>query len=220
MLITVSFNARRFEESPYFLSRTAWAAARGARHIYVTEETTGLKLDATCSAWLRLPLMQMLRGNTLFYLDNDCTIAPDTPTPDQVTGGLDGLFIARGFSTRPNSGVLIVSPEGSEIFDFCVDRYGQRVPRGCEVNYENGHVIWACTVLPWRPLPRWMNNTSDNTGCIVHHTGHNAGLRQIDYHDDFAGQYDFSESSVTTPQELRDMASVVFDRLGLAEAAP
>ena len=218
LLITVSFNAHRFEESPYFTSREAWAAACGARHVYVSESTTGLKLDAHCSAWLRLPMMQLLRGRALFYLDNDCTIAAETPTFQQVTGGLDGLFIARGHSTRPNSGVLLVSPNGSDIFDFCVDRCDLDPPEECAAPYENGHVIWACTQLPWRPLPQWLNNAADESGYIVHHTGPNHSLRKIDYHNDFVGQFDFSKTMVSTPAAMRQMAAIVLDRLGLAEA--
>jgi len=215
ILLTVSFNARGYERSAYFTSRADWARKNGVDHLHVSESTTGLKLDAHCSAWLRLPLMAALRGRALFYLDNDCTISLDCPVQSQITGGLDHLFVARGHSGRPNSGVLMVSEQGSDIFDFCVDNIANAVPPACEAPYENGHVIWACESLPWRPLPQWLNDADGTSGLIVHHTGPNHHLRQIAYHNDFAGQHDFTKATVSDPEAMRRMAAEVMRRLGL-----
>lgn len=215
ILLTTSFNCVDYEQSAYFKQRETWAAKNDLDHVYVTENTTGLTLDAHASAWLRLPLMKALQGRRIIYVDHDCLVAEDTPVPDLVTGGLDELFVARGHSGRPNSGVLIVSSNGSEIFDFCIKRIAEAVPLAYSAPYENGHVIWACTVCPWRPLPWWMNDTRGTDGKVIHHTGPNHHLRSLQYLTDADRKFDFSVSTLTSPTRVFAMAEAALRRLSI-----
>lgn len=214
LLITVSFNVQDYEVSDYAIGREAWARAHGVEHVYVSERTTGLKLDAHCSAWLRLPLMQSLRGRALFYLDHDCLISAACPTPVEIMAERKGVFLARGHSGRPNSGVMLVSPEGTELFDFCVDRIAETPPDGCKAPCENGHVIWGCQTLSWNELPSSLKDTRTQKGLIVHHTGPNRKLRALSY-EPVPGTVDYDVERVSTPAALRQMSATVVERLEL-----
>lgn len=208
LLISVAFNVRNYRETVYFQSREEWAQLNRLTHILISERTTGLRLDPHCAAWLRVPLMNRLRGMNLFYLDFDCVIGVTCRPPSVIIGGLDGLFVGRGHSGRPNSGVLIVSERGTCVFDFCLAHYRDEPPPECAAPWENGHMIWACTRHPWHPLPPTMNVTAGTVGDIIHHTGPNRSLRDIVYEPD-AGLFDFSQETVEDERSLYSMADAI-----------
>jgi hypothetical protein len=207
VLLTVSFNAVDYESTPYFVAREAWASSKGVRHIYLTEQTTGLRLDAHCSAWLRIPVILLLPQVNVFYIDTDCLIDPSCPHPSEITGRRDGLFIALGHSGRPNSGVMIAN-RGREVFEFCIKHYCEQPPEPHRAPWENGHVIWGCATHGFIHLGPEFNVTNGTGGKIIHHTGPNRSLRTMCFKAP-SGEYDFSQSNVNNSDALRRLGSQI-----------
>lgn len=215
ILLTVSFNTVGYTESDYFRSRERWARAVGAQHVYVSESSAGVTLDAQCAAWLRIPLMLMLRDRDIFYLDSDCVIQPDCPSPANIAGGLSGFFMARGHSGRPNSGVILMTRHEDGIARFCAEHYFEPYPENCDAPWENAYVIWASLTLPWRPLHPTYNATRTTEALIVHHTGPNRPMRSIAQSPP-PERFDFSANNVRDRRALEEMGARVLANLGLA----
>ncbi|HTU48875.1 MAG TPA: hypothetical protein VMF91_27685 [Bryobacteraceae bacterium] len=139
-VLTVMFNCIDYEQTAYFQSHVQWAGKNGASHRLLTETTTGLRLDAHCAAWLRIPVMLALHERYhVVYLDNDCIVHESCPRVTEITNRFPGFFTAHGHSDRPNSGVMI-NYGSPEVLEFAAQRYAEEPPDGCRAPFENGHV--------------------------------------------------------------------------------
>lgn len=181
VLITISLNTVGYKNSKYFTSREEYCLKNEYTHLKIIGQLSDYLLEPATCAWLRIPLMlSLIKDYDLFYLDNDAIISKDCPSISEITKDKNGFFISRGYSGRPNSGVMIAKNDDKILFD-ALGKYNFIPPYPHRAQYENGHIIWACNNYPWIELGKRYNNTIDSDGFIIHHTGPNKKLRKINY---------------------------------------
>ncbi len=143
------------------------------------------------SAWLKIPLiLQGLKAgyDWVFFIDADCAIRYDAPRFESIEVSDKFLYLARGFSGRVNSGVMLVrnTLETQHFFQNLLEQVDySKIPESDKTLYENGHIIYyskRCQFL--HILDKRWNNNSDPTldDYVRHFSGGPKHLQMRQYH--------------------------------------
>lgn len=124
-----------------------YARANGYDHVLVRTPYFVWHFSAHDSAWLKIPLiLGALSRNYewILFVDADCEIRPTCPPIQSVERLGKAIYVANGFSGRPNAGVIIVkqSREAIEFFRRLLQAADDSdIPAEDRAPYENGHFI-------------------------------------------------------------------------------
>ncbi|QIZ76354.1 hypothetical protein [Ferrimonas lipolytica] len=129
------------------------------------------------AVWLKVALMikALQRGyRWVMYVDADAYIGADTPDLCQLQRPDKYLYVAKGFSGRLNSGVLIVNNSRCVIdyFQQALRHAHMPLPPADDVGWgENGHLIYFAHQQPFVCFidKRWNNNTSADLDDYIRH---------------------------------------------------
>ncbi len=118
--------------------------------------------------WLKLTLMRtaLLSGyDTVLFLDADTMVNPNCPAVTDVFETGKFIYMAKGYSERFNSGVLIArnNTQTIEWLTNVIDARCNKVEKENDVGWgENGHVIELSKGVPFIvELDKKWNNTAD-----------------------------------------------------------
>lgn len=124
-------------------------------------------LGAEC-CWLKLTIIRaaLLTGyERVLFVDADASINGDCPTLNDVITQDKFIYMAKGYSGRFNSGVLLITNNADAIdwLDRVIASRGQPVKAENSVGWgENGHVIELSKGIDFiKELDKKWNNTSD-----------------------------------------------------------
>ena len=98
-------------------------------------------------AWLKIPLIlaAFRRGyKWVMFIDADARINESCPSISEFEDFTESIFMARGYSERFNSGVIITrnQKESSDFFNKIITERNKSLPEEDNVGWgENGHVI-------------------------------------------------------------------------------
>lgn len=129
------------------------------------------------SAWVKIPLIiaAIDAGHQeLMFIDSDARPSADCPNfSDLFSEGKD-VYIANGFSGRPNSGVMIIRPsrKSRAFFKEVLEIAGKKIPRKHVVGWgENGEVInVASRSETFQSIShKWNNNRDPELDDYVRH---------------------------------------------------
>ncbi|PCJ19405.1 MAG: hypothetical protein COB04_05790 [Gammaproteobacteria bacterium] len=131
-------------------------------------------LDKTVAAWLKIALINEWLARDydyVMFIDADCFVAADTPRFECVLKTHKHVYLAKGFSGRVNSGMMILrnSKESKGLIWKLLVNCESRVA-GADWG-ENGHVIYYTNNQPWlEVLDRcWNNNTFLDMSDFIRH---------------------------------------------------
>lgn len=183
-ILSNAFNLPAFRSTSYFKSHSKLAKRANCPLFIADEKIFGQKIvEGEVATWLKLPLVELLLRDfeSVFYLDADCLVSEDCPSPNVILNlSPEKFFIVLGHSGRPNAGVFLAR-RGQRITGFCLDHMRDKPPHITEVWGENTHVIWACREFGFFGLPGTFNATSYPEAFIAHHTGPNFPLRTMEF---------------------------------------
>lgn len=138
----------------------------------------------TASAWLKIPLLiKALEENYewIFYIDADCKINSAAPALEMLAVENKSLYMAKGFSGRINSGVIIVknSEQIKNLFKTIYLHCNENVPYA-EWG-ENGHIIHFAEA--WQGLQildrKWNNNANPELQDYIRHFSAGGPMRAL-----------------------------------------
>jgi hypothetical protein len=153
------------------------------KHQYVHQAITRpflTTLGVEC-CWLKLTLMReaLLCGyDTVLFLDADTQVNDNCPALNQITQGNKYIYMAKGYSNRFNSGVVLVKNNIKTMhwLNQIIDARHHTVKKENDVGWgENGHIIEMSKGLSCvAELDQRWNNTYDyNLNDYIRH--HNCG---------------------------------------------
>jgi len=138
----------------------------------------------TASAWLKIPLIiKALEQNYdwVAFIDADCEIKDTAPAIESLAMDGKSLFMAKGFSGRVNSGVIIIRNDepARALFQTVYDHCNQEVPSADWG--ENGHIIHFAG--DWDRLEvldtRWNNNFKPELDDYIRHYSAGGPMRPL-----------------------------------------
>lgn len=115
------------------------------------------------------------------YIDADCQIRSETPALELLAVANKSLYMAKGFSGRINSGVMIVKncEEVKELLKTIYSHCNENVP--CADWGENGHVIYFAS--QWEGLKiidqKWNNNADPELKDYIRHFSAGGPMREL-----------------------------------------
>ena len=157
-----------------------YAETHGYDHVLVRCPYFVWHFSAHDSAWLKIPLIlgALSRGyDWILFVDADCEIRPTCPPVQSVERSGKAIYVANGFSGRPNSGVVIVkrTPEAIDFFRRILQAADRSdLPEEDRAPYENGHFIhYAKSCEAVEILESAWNNNRDGSlpDFVRHYTG-------------------------------------------------
>lgn len=122
-------------------------------------------LDIKVAAWLKIALIREyleMNYELVMFVDADCYVRDNTPNITQLIKREKFIYLAKGFSGRVNTGMMIIKNSIES------NAFIQTLLVNCEKHVkeqdwgENGHVIHFCRDLAGLEIVdrRWNNNTS------------------------------------------------------------
>lgn len=164
LVFSVAINGYHWKYRKNIDSHRAYAKRQGYRYVVVDRPVISL-LDMEC-AWLKVALMiEALRAGYqwVLFVDADAEIKPGAPAIESLDEQGKCLYMARGYSQRINSGVLIAkqSEEACIFFRQVLESSDMPLPVADDVGWgENGHIIHFAKNNPGLKLisRRWNNN--------------------------------------------------------------
>ncbi len=201
MIFSIGFNGYERLWHRCVDSHRRYADRHGYRYLtYGAGVTTPLSME---SAWLKIPLMiaALDAGHPwLLFVDADTMFSDDAPRFEIVEQDGKDVYLAKGFSGRPNSGVIAVknTPRARRLFLDILSSAGMPLPRRDRVGWgENGEVIHHLRSYDgFGQLERkWNNNTDLNLKDYIRHFS--TGVMRDSY-DYGAGAKEVSDVIKTT----------------------
>ncbi len=178
LVFSVAFNGYDSIWAKPLRSQKAYATSKGYDYTLLGQGvTTPLAME---SAWMKIPLLiaAMDAGyDWIAFIDADAEIKERCPSLDTLAQGDKSVFLANGFSGRPNTGVIIVrnSPSARRFLKAGLNIAGQRLPPKDRVGWgENGEVIHLARKSGCVAIidGRWNNNhQTELEDYIRHYTG-------------------------------------------------
>lgn len=164
LVYTVALNGYHWRYAELIQSQRDYAARH--RYSYACVNRPLINPLGLETAWLKLSLaLAALEAGyeTVFYVDADARIRPQTPALETLFAPEKHVYAARGYSDRINSGILLFrkSPATCEKLREILDNIDRDLPESDEVGWgENGHVIHYLNRWPgFAELPAvWNNN--------------------------------------------------------------
>ncbi len=164
LIFSIAMNGYYWEYKKNLQTQAAYAMRHGYRYVVIDRPQISL-LGMEC-AWLKVALMsEALKAgyDWVMFVDADAEIKPSAPAIESLRCEGKSIYLAKGFSGRVNSGVLIASrAEASEaFFDQVLAEHAKALPPEDDVGWgENGHIIHFAKKNPAVKLisARWNNN--------------------------------------------------------------
>lgn len=167
LVLSIALNGYQWVYQRELKSHRYYAQKHGYAHQAVTRPFVSA-LGVEC-CWLKLTLMRtaLLSGyDTVLFLDADAMINSNCPALNKVFQEDKYLYMAKGYSNRFNSGVLIARNNVKTItwLTRVIDARFNQVQKENDVGWgENGHVIEFSKKIPFIvELDQKWNNTFDN----------------------------------------------------------
>jgi hypothetical protein len=145
LVLSIALNGYQWMYSKELGTHKKYAQKQGYRHQAVTRPYISA-LGVEC-CWLKLTLMRtaLLSGyDTVIFLDADTVVNADCPPLSSVLENKKHIYMAKGYSKRFNSGVLIAKNNKHTIswISRVIDSRFRTVQEGNDVGWgENGHII-------------------------------------------------------------------------------
>jgi len=134
----------------------------------------GKIVDVSVAAWLKIALIKewlALDYDLIMFVDADCHINDHAPEVFAILKPDKSIYLAKGFSGRVNSGVMIVlnTIDSNKFITTLLDNCEKNV-EGADWG-ENGHVIYYSVNSPWLEVidRRWNNNTHLTLDDFIRH---------------------------------------------------
>ncbi len=164
LLFSIAINGYHWEYKKNIESHKAYASRYGYRYVVVDKPSISL-LDMEC-AWLKIALIiEALRAeyDWVAFVDADAEIKANAPPIESLAETGKSIYMAKGYSGRINSGVMIAqkSEEAIQFFTQVLENYDLTLPEEDSVGWgENGHIIHFAKNNPNIKLisRRWNNN--------------------------------------------------------------
>jgi len=166
LILSIALNGYQWMYKKELESHVLYAQKHGYEHQAVTRPYISA-LGVEC-CWLKLTLMRaaLLSGyDTVFFLDADAMVNPQCPPLINILQKNKYIYMAKGYSNRFNSGVLIARNNGQTIewLTRVINARLNKVQKENDVGWgENGHVIELSKGIPYvAELDQKWNNTFD-----------------------------------------------------------
>ena len=166
LMISMGFNGYQWAYRRNIETQRAYAQRQGYDYVFV-ERPAFSPLLMEC-AWLKIPLLiaALTAGRPwALFLDSDIEAKESTPAVETVFEEGKTLYLANGFSGRPNSGVILVrqDPAVISVLQTMLGHALMTLPAEDDVGWgENGHVIHFAKNFPGlKILPQVWNNNQD-----------------------------------------------------------
>jgi len=146
IVISLALNGYQFTYRQHLKTHKAYAKRIGAEYLLVSKPTVS-KLGVEC-CWLKLHLARkaLAQGfENVLLVDADAIVTDDAPDIRQNLVQGKHVYMAKGYTKRFNSGVMLINNH-SDAIDFLNQIIGNRlrtIPEEDSVGWgENGHVIY------------------------------------------------------------------------------
>lgn len=186
LIISVAMNGHQWLYRPLTDSHEQYSKAQGYHYVHVCKPT--LSILGIEVAWLKISLaISALKAgyNLVALLDADTRIAQQTPALESLMQHHKHIYVANGFSGRPNTGVLILR-NSTQTIDFLEEMIRIALcpmPEESNVGWgENGQFIELAKDNPIIEIidRRWNNNASPDFDDFIRH--YSAGPMRRHYH--------------------------------------
>ena len=145
LIFSIALNGYQWLYRKNLANHAAYAKSIGANYLKVTRPLIS-RLGVEC-CWLKLCLLKeaLLQGyETVLFLDADTLIMPDCPDIRTNLTKNKHLYMAKGYTNRFNSGVMLVqkSPTVIKFLEHIIQNRFTPIPKSDSVGWgENGHII-------------------------------------------------------------------------------
>jgi len=167
LVLSIALNGYQWMYSKELGTHKKYAQKQGYSHQAVTRPYISA-LGVEC-CWLKLTLMRtaLLSGyDTVIFLDADTVVNADCPPLSSVLENKKHIYMAKGYSKRFNSGVLIAKNNKHTIswISRVIDSRFRTVQKRNDVGWgENGHIIELSKGVTFiKELDQKWNNTFDH----------------------------------------------------------
>lgn len=175
LVFSIALNGYQHLYKRNLVTQQRYAQRHGYEYVAVTQPALSL-LGLEC-AWLKISLLTKALYSgyaTVLYLDADTCVSEATPPVESLIKNEKYLYLARGFSGRFNSGVMLVRNHAQIIagFEHMLATSEQSVAAEDSVGWgENGHVIaFAKNNSLVQEISReWNNNTDPALDDYIRH---------------------------------------------------
>jgi hypothetical protein len=167
LVLSIALNGYQWMYRKELGTHKIYAKKHGYNHQAVTRPYVSA-LGVEC-CWLKLTLMRraLLSGyDTVMFLDADTVVNANCPALSSVMENDKHIYMAKGYSKRFNSGVLIAQNNAHALSWICrvIDSRFSTVQKENDVGWgENGHVIELSKGVSFiKELDQKWNNTYDH----------------------------------------------------------
>lgn len=175
LVFTMAFNGYQYLYQDFIATHKAYAQAHGYDFLAISKPGF-CSLGMEC-AWLKLCLLQralQLGYHRVLFVDADASISPDTPPLDACFQPDKSLYMARGYSGRFNSGVIIACRQAELMVDLerLIAAPHSPIPEEDQVGWgENGHLINLARQRNYvgELDGRWNNNYRPDLADFIRH---------------------------------------------------
>lgn len=175
LIFSVALNSYQWMYRKELASHKRYAQRYGYDHQAVTRPYFSA-LGVEC-CWLKLTLMRaaLLAGyQSVMFIDADATVKYNCPALETLFEPTKNLYMAKGYSKRFNSGVLIAR-NNHQVIDWLtrvIDSRMQHISHENSVGWgENGHIIALSHHCPFicEIDQRWNNTCDANLSDFIQH---------------------------------------------------
>ena len=175
LVFSIALNGYQWLYKELGMTQKAYADRKGYRYIQVQRPWFSALGREVC--WLKVSLaLASLRSGYewVVFLDADTRVAPATPDIESLAQTGHHLYVAKGFSGRLNSGVLIMRrhPDMLQVLQSALAIATRPVAKECDVGWgENGHLIQLCQQAKFVHYldPKWNNNHNPELQDYIRH---------------------------------------------------
>ncbi len=175
LMFTIALNGYHWQYRKNIQSQRAYAERHGY-HYVVVDRPLLTSLGIEC-AWLKVALiLEALKANFdwVIFVDADAQMQPSAPAVETLAAPQKYVFIARGYSGRINSGVLIAQQSHSAFSYFyqVLENMEKEIPECDSVGWgENGHIIHYAHHKAFIQVisSRWNNNSDPHMQDYIRH---------------------------------------------------
>lgn len=175
LMFTIALNGYHWQYRKNIQSQRAYAARHGYRYV-VVDRPLLTSLGIEC-AWLKVALIvEALKANFdwVVFVDADAKMQSRAPGVETLATPDKSVFIAKGYSGRINSGVLIAqqSQSATSYFAQVLENMEKPLPECDSVGWgENGHIIHYAHQKPFIQVvsSRWNNNSDPHMQDYIRH---------------------------------------------------
>lgn len=166
LIFSVALNGYQWIYKDHVASQRAYAKRIGANYQVVTKPLVSRSGVECC--WYKLYLLvQAIKSGYQYvlFLDADCFVQPDCPDIRQCCADSNSVYMAKGYSQRFNSGVILAKGDtrALEFFESVLSSRKTKLNDKDSVGWgENGHIIACARECRFvGSLSQKWNNTSD-----------------------------------------------------------